>query len=219
MIIYNLTKPDIMCIICESDFDHLNTLKEIDCNSCQNLTHIPQLENLEALDCRGCLNITTIPDLHNLKILYCNWCLFYEIPNLNNLEILSCGGCQNITEIPRLNNLKILSCGDCLNIRKISSMNSLKILWCSGCVNITSVSHLINVNELLCVTCPWLKESRDYKPDNVAKVMTIQLWWKRVMIGKKLLSLVYSPWFLELYYKPGGRGHYISMLQATTLLK
>ena len=38
-----------MCIICESDFENLNTVKTIDRNGCPNIREIPKLDNLVEL--------------------------------------------------------------------------------------------------------------------------------------------------------------------------
>ena len=46
-----------MCIICESDFENLNTVKTIDRNGCPNIREIPKLDNLVELKIEKCLYI------------------------------------------------------------------------------------------------------------------------------------------------------------------
>ncbi|MEK6892358.1 MAG: hypothetical protein AABX25_04180, partial [Nanoarchaeota archaeon] len=111
------------------------------------------MEGLEILDCDGCQSLTTIPNIEGLKELYCYNCpLLTTIPNIEGLKYLDCDGCQSLTTIPNIEGLKELYCYNCPlliyipNIKKIIYNENLFKLSYEGCKYLISkkIDNLYN---------------------------------------------------------------------------
>ena len=115
-----------------------------------------------------------------------------DFNQLNILEIIDCNECDNITKIPVLTSLLNLGCSNCENIHTIPVLQKLERLQCNDYIMLT---HIPDASVgYSCNGCLWLEKSKDYNPDNVAKVVTLQLWWKRL--------LFYKSWY-HLYTQSG----------------
>ena len=208
-----------MCILCQHGENYMDDSTTLDCSRCTSLTTIPRLDNLTRLDCSGCPSLTSISRLDNLTRLYCYECTsLTTIPRLDNLIRLDCSGCTSLTSIPHLNNVIRLDCYGCTSLTTIPEMDNLKYLFCSGCTFLTYVPEEFILGSVI-TGCKCLEETVDYDSSVLPKIITIQLWWQKVFLWKKINNLVYSEKFLEIYYKPGNKGEWVSKKQLKHILK
>ena len=139
-----------MCIICSGDYD--NSLTELDCNYCQEITEIPgTLINLTYLNCSFTKIIEISNTLINLTYLDCSFTKINIIPDtLVNLDGLDCDNTK-IKKIPgTLINLTELDCY--INqIKKIpNTLINLTKLVCYK-THITEIPNtLINLEFIMC---------------------------------------------------------------------
>ena len=101
-----------MCVICDGKYNQ--NMIFLDCQGCQRITSIPQLDQLTQLDCWKCPLLTKIPQLNKLTILYCSNCpLLTTLPQLKKLKKLCCSYCPLLNTLPQLNQLTELNCHEC----------------------------------------------------------------------------------------------------------
>jgi hypothetical protein len=83
----------------------------------------------------------------------------------------------------------------------VPDIQGLQRLVCYDCRSLTSVPKNQGFDRFECDKCVWLSEHINFQ-DNVEKLIKIQKWMKRVILRKRLLSLI------PLYYHPLAKGGY-----------
>ena len=58
-----------------------------------------------------------------------------------------------------------------------------------------------------CRYCPWLKQSPEYQPNHIKKLIRLQNWFKSYLMSKKLTLLLKE--LLPLYYHPDAKGGWL----------
>jgi hypothetical protein len=154
-------------------------LKVLDCSECQNLESIEIIQGLEKLYCADRPKLKHLPQIQGLKYLNCARTPVKSIPLINTLVYIFCEECRIMTHIP-----------DTL----IDKGNDIAIF--NTCCPWINLSHRKFDKE------HWL---RVYQA-NIRDLETLQRWFRRVRVRKRLLRLI--PQLIPLYYHPAAKGWY-----------
>lgn len=199
------------CSECDEliEIAHIEGLQILDCSNCKKLTQIPHIDELQELNCAGC-PLTKIPCIQKLLVLGCGSCPLTEIPLINGLRVLNCSNCPKLTKIPvgQDDCLEELYCYDCTGLTELPSSLKLSFLNCGGCRNLTQIPNCESTALILILKngCPWLNYKNKKYDENVRKLVILQKWLRRMILRKKLITLI--PLLVPLYYHPDSRGGY-----------
>ena len=195
----------------------IRPLIHLDCSNCNELSEIPQMPKLQSLFCFQCMILKEIPLLENLRKIDCSRCAsITQIAPSRKLSSLNCCLCYSLTAIPPVENLKYLCCADCPLITEIPSLKKLETLEFARCKWLHSIPSKFPVEDK--IGCPCLKGSPDYDSSVMEQVIQLQRWYKKLYFWKRLLRFVNSQFFLKLYYKPGRKGHWLSVKKPGLIL-
>jgi hypothetical protein len=91
-------------------------------------------------------------------------------------------------------------------ITSIPILPNLIRLDCSRCPLITSIPVLPNLTYIRCIGCPWLINNNPDYNSNIARLIVLQKWAKRIKLANGLVrrSVQIAPY----WYHPSAHGGY-----------
>lgn len=196
-----------MCVICKNEYDNqldlyiygcqelthipvINNLRNLHINNCNSLIHISVTDSLIYLHVENCNSIKKIPIINNLINLYIDNCKnITKIPNITELRDLNITN-SYISNIPILNKLSRLSLYDCNNIETIPKMRILMKIIAIKCNLLKNINIINNkYSSLHVINCLNINDCVFYKSNEITKfysVNKIKNWYNRIKLSKKL---------------------------------